>query len=51
MINFAPFISLLLGKKKTTEPRELTENDKKEIDKINEMGLFEAITHLKKSKK
>lgn len=50
MINFAPFISLLLNKKKPTEPRELTENDKKEIAKINEMGLFSAIDYLIKKK-
>jgi len=50
MINFTPFISLLLRKKKTTEPRELTENDKKEIAKINEMGLFSAIDYLANKK-
>lgn len=48
MINFAPFISMLLRKKKTSEPRELSENDKKEIAKINEMGLFEAMDYLSK---
>lgn len=46
MINFAPFISMLLRKKRTTEPRELTENDKKEIAKINDMGFFTAIDYL-----
>jgi hypothetical protein len=46
MINFAPFISMLLRKKKTSEPREFTENDKKEIAKINEMGMFEAMDYL-----
>ena len=50
MINFTPFISLLLRKKKTTEPRELTENDKKEIAKINEMGFFSAIDYLANKK-
>lgn len=53
MINFAPFISLLLRKKKTTEQREtreLTENEKKEIAKINEMGLFSAMNYLTKKK-
>ena len=46
MINFAPFISLLLRKKKTTEPKKLSENDKKELAKINEMGMFEAMDYL-----
>lgn len=46
MINFAPFISMLLRKKKTSEPRELSENDKKEIAKINDMGFFTAIDYL-----
>jgi hypothetical protein len=48
MINFAPFISLLLRKKKTTEPRKLSKNDKKELAKINEMGMFEAMDYLAK---
>jgi hypothetical protein len=48
MINFAPFISLLLRKKKTTEPKKLSENDKKELAKINEMGMFEAMDYLAK---
>ena len=50
MINFAPFISMLLRKKKTSEPRELSENDKKEISKINEMGMFEAMDYLANKK-
>jgi len=50
MINFAPFISLLLNKKKTTEPKKLNENDKKEIAKINEMGMFEAMDYLANKK-
>lgn len=50
MINFAPFISMLLRKKKTSEPKELSENDKKEIAKINEMGLFSAMDYLTKKK-
>ena len=50
MINFAPFISMLLRKKKTTEPRELSETDKKEIAKINEMGMFEAMDYLANKK-
>ena len=50
MINFAPFISLLLRKKKTSEPKKLSENDKKEIAKINEMGMFEAIDYLANKK-
>ncbi len=50
MINFAPFINMLLRKKKTSEPRELTENDKKEIAKINEMGMFEAMDYLANKK-
>ncbi len=50
MINFAPFISMLLRKKKTSEPRELSENDKKEIAKINEMGMFEAMDYLANKK-
>jgi hypothetical protein len=48
MINFAPFISLLLRKKKTTEPKKLSESDKKELAKINEMGMFEAMYYLAK---
>jgi hypothetical protein len=49
MINFAPFINLLLNKnnKKVTK-RELTPQDKKEIKKINEMGMFEAMDYLAK---
>ena len=50
MINFAPFISLLLRKKKTTEPKKLSENDKKELAKINEMGMFEAMNYLANKK-
>ena len=50
MINFAPFISLLLRKKKTTEPKKLNENNKKEIAKINEMGMFEAMDYLANKK-
>ena len=50
MINFAPFISLLLRKKKTTEPKKLSENDKKELAKINEMGMFEAMDYLANKK-
>ena len=50
MINFAPFISMLLRKKKTSEPAELSENDKKEIAKINEMGMFEALDYLANKK-
>ena len=50
MINFTPFISMLLRKKKTTEPRELSETDKKEIAKINEMGMFEAMDYLANKK-
>jgi hypothetical protein len=50
MINFAPFISMLLRKKKTSESRELSENDKKEIAKINEMGMFEAMDYLANKK-
>ena len=48
MINFAPFISLLLRKKKPTEPKKISENDKKELAKINEMGMFEAMDYLAK---
>jgi hypothetical protein len=49
MINFTPFINLLLNKnnKKETK-RELTPQDKKEIKKINEMGMFEAMDYLAK---
>jgi hypothetical protein len=51
MINFAPFISLLLNKKTKREPkRELTTQDKKELKKINEMGMFEAIDYLSNKK-
>lgn len=50
MINFAPFISMLLRKKKTSEPRKLSEDEKKEIAKINEMGLFSAMDYLTKKK-
>jgi len=47
MINFAPFISLLLNKKtKKESKRELTTQDKKELNKINEMGMFEAMDYL-----
>ena len=51
MINFAPFINLLLNKsnKKVTK-RELTPQDKKEIKKINEMGMFEAMDYLANKK-
>jgi hypothetical protein len=49
MINFAPFISLLLNKKTKREPkRELSTQDKKELKKINEMGMFEAMDYLAK---
>ncbi len=48
MINFAPFISMLLTKKKTSsKPRKLSKNAKREIQKIDEMGLFSAIDYLK----
>lgn len=50
MINFAPFISMLLRKKKTSEPRKLSADEKKEIAKINEMGLFSAMYYLTKKK-
>lgn len=46
MINFAPFISMLLRKKPTGSTQELTETDKKEIEKINGMGLFSAMDYL-----
>ena len=39
MINFAPFINMLLRKKKTSEPKELSENDKKEIAKIIDIPI------------
>ena len=49
MINFAPFISLLLNKKTKRETkRELSTQDKKELNKINEMGMFEAMDYLAK---
>lgn len=49
MINFAPFISLLLNKKtKRGTKRELSTQDKKELKKINEMGMFEAMDYLAK---
>ena len=49
MINFAPFISLLLNKKTKREPkRQLSTQDKKELKKINEMGMFEAMDYLAK---
>jgi hypothetical protein len=51
MINFAPFISLLLNKKTKREPkRELSTQDKKELKKINEMDMFEAMDYLSKNK-
>ncbi len=51
MINFAPFISLLLNKKiKRETKRELSTQDKKELDKINEMGLLEAMDYLANKK-
>jgi len=47
MINFAPFINLLLRKKpQLNVGRTLTENDKKEIAKINDMGFFTAVDYL-----
>jgi predicted class III extradiol MEMO1 family dioxygenase len=51
MINFAPFIGLLLNKKRAQPKRELTEKDKKELEKINEMGLFETMDYLSKEEK
>ena len=49
MINFAPFISLLLNKKNKGETkRELSTQDKKELKKIDEMGMFEAMDYLAK---
>lgn len=51
MINFAPFISLLLNKKRAQPKRELTEKDKQEVERINEMGLFEAMDYLSKQEK
>jgi hypothetical protein len=51
MINFTPFISLLLNKKTKREPkRELSTQDKKELKKINEMGMFEAMDYLANKK-
>ena len=49
MINFAPFINLLLNKKTKKETkRELTTQDKEELKKIDEMGMFEAMDYLAK---
>jgi hypothetical protein len=47
MINFAPFISLLLRKNPhpTTE-RILTDRAKSEIEKINKMEFFDAVDYL-----
>jgi hypothetical protein len=50
MINFTPFISLLLNKKRVQPKRELTDKDKQEQDKINKMGMFEAMDYLSKKK-
>jgi hypothetical protein len=43
-------MNFLLGSKKTKrEPkRELSTQDKKELKKINEMGMFEAMNYLAK---
>ena len=47
MINFAPFINLLLRKKpQSNVERTLAENDKIELDKINNMGMFDALDYL-----
>jgi len=46
MINFSPFINMLLRKKDKSEPRIFSKSDKNEIDKINKMGLFESIDYL-----
>jgi hypothetical protein len=49
MINFAPFINLLLNKKTKRETkRQLSTQDKKELKKIEEMGMFEAMDYLTK---
>lgn len=50
MINFAPFISLLLNKKRPYVKREISQETKKEIEKIDKMGLFEAIDYVKNKK-
>lgn len=50
MINFAPFISLLLNKKRPNVKREVSEETKKEIKKIDNMGLFGAIDYVKSKK-
>jgi hypothetical protein len=51
MINFAPFINLLLRKKpQSSVERTLTETDKAEIEKINNMGMFEAMDYLANKK-
>ena len=47
MINFAPFISLLLNKKRPSIKQEISEETKKEIKKIDKMGLFEAMDYVK----
>ena len=41
----------MLNKKKANQPRQITDEDKKEIDKINNMEFFDAIDYLKKRKK
>jgi hypothetical protein len=45
-------LAFLLGSKKTKrEPkRELSTQDKKELKKINEMGMFEAMDYLANKK-
>ena len=45
-------MNFLLGSKKTKrEPkRELSTQDKKELKKINEMGMFEAMDYLANKK-
>lgn len=47
MINFAPFISMLLRNKSKQPKKKLTASEKKEIDKVNNMGLFTAIDYCK----
>lgn len=58
MINFGPFISMLLNKSSRPKERqvktikecnmELDKINKMELDKINKMDLLEAIEYLKK---
>lgn len=46
LISAMNFMMSAFGKKR--QPRELTDKEKQEVEKLNNMGLYSALKHLKK---